>query len=258
MKKTIVFLMTVLIMFSCLITVIAEDNITVLLDDKKLEFTDASPVIVNDRTMVPMRVIFEALGATIKWDEATSRVEAVFEDGTHILLYINKMTAFNNGKSTTLDAVPFLKDDRTYVPLRFVAESSGAKVNWDESTSTVSIIPPWKVVGFVPFGEFMTIASPASANKDIKIIEYTKNGSGATIKYDASTVEPDDIVRYEQYLVQLGYKQVYGEFADKDKIFYNGDYVIKTTLAEENNSLVYTLVLYQDKTGDTIKEYIAG
>lgn len=256
MKKIIGMILCIAMIFS-LGTVMAEENITVLLDGEPLAFTDASPVLVNDRTMVPMRVIFEALGATIKWDGDAQRVEALFDDGTHILLYIGKTTAYKNGTPSKLDAEPFLQNDRTFVPLRFVAESSGAKVDWIGETSTVTIVPPWKVTDFIPFGEFMSIPSPAGANKNFNLLDYTRNGSEAVFKYEVTSVEPDDIVKYEQDLVSRGFEMVKGNQAAREKILYNGDYVIKTSITEEGGKLIYTVVLYADSTGDSIKAELA-
>jgi len=74
-----------------------EKEITVIFDGEKLSF-DSDPVIINGRTMVPMRKIFEELGATVGWDGNARRVEAVFDDGTHILLYIDNPVAYKTAR----------------------------------------------------------------------------------------------------------------------------------------------------------------
>lgn len=99
---------------------------------------DAAPVIVNNRTMVPLRMIFETLGASVEWVQATQTVNAKKGD-TSISLQIGSSTAKKDGKSITLDAAPQLIDNKTMVPLRFVSEALGAEVKWDGDTRTVSI-----------------------------------------------------------------------------------------------------------------------
>ena len=140
MKKFCLYLIIAVLSISFTFGVSASDGITVLLDGKPLEF-DVPPVIVNDRTMVPMRKIFESLGATITWDDISRRVEAIFEDGTHVLLTIDSVDAYKNDVRVKLDAAPFIKNGRTMVPVRFIGESSGANVGWISDTKTVKITP---------------------------------------------------------------------------------------------------------------------
>lgn len=119
---------------------IAQDQlptIKVMLDGKELVF-DVAPVIVNDRTLVPFRKIFESLGMTVSWD-SENQIAKGEKEGLVIELPIGKTTAKVNGKDVTLDVPAQLIDDRTLVPLRFVSENSGAKVEWDGTTSTASI-----------------------------------------------------------------------------------------------------------------------
>lgn len=110
------------------------------MDDQQLTF-DEAPFIENDRVLAPMRGILEALGYTIHWQEHTQTVLALNEDVT-ISLRINSETATVNGKTVSIDAPAKIKNGRTFVPLRFLAEYSGAEVSWNGSTSTVSIYSP--------------------------------------------------------------------------------------------------------------------
>ncbi len=103
--------------------------VTVYLDGVELYF-DSEPVIKNQRTMVPLRKIFESLGAQVEWDEITKTVTAKSGDQT-IKLTIGSNAAFVNGSEVRLDAEPFIQSDRTLVPLRFVSEHLGASIQWD-------------------------------------------------------------------------------------------------------------------------------
>lgn len=113
-------------------------GIKVLLNNQPLSF-DQPPVIVNDRTMVPLRAIFQALGAEVNWDGATQTVTATRGD-TVIILVIGSPTAFKDGETVTLSQPALLLGGRTMVPLRFVSEALGAEVNWDGATQTVTIL----------------------------------------------------------------------------------------------------------------------
>ncbi len=101
------------------------------------------PVIKNSRTLVPIRAIIEALGGTVSWD-ATDRKVAVTLGSRTIELWIRKSTAKVNGVDRPIDStnskvVPEIINSRTMLPLRFVTENLGAKVDWDGTTQTITI-----------------------------------------------------------------------------------------------------------------------
>ncbi|MDO4978079.1 MAG: copper amine oxidase N-terminal domain-containing protein [Eubacteriales bacterium] len=115
----------------------AEGEIKVLLDGEELVF-DVAPQLINDRTMVPMRKIFEAMGASVEWEDNTQTVTAVKGDIIVVMQIDNKVIKVN-GKEITLDVPPQLVSSRTLVPVRAVAESLDAQVDWDEVSNTVII-----------------------------------------------------------------------------------------------------------------------
>jgi stage II sporulation protein D len=103
------------------------------------QFFSPAPFLANDRVLVPMRAIFEALGASIIWDENTQTVKAK-KGTTSVKLTIGLGNAKVNEKTIPLDVVALTKQDRTMVPARFVSESLGADVKWDAPTNTVFIV----------------------------------------------------------------------------------------------------------------------
>ena len=111
--------------------------VTVYLNGVELYF-DAEPAIVNSRTMVPMRKIFETLGAEISWDEKERKITAIKSDVT-IELTIGEGEACINGEAVSLDAPAVIRDSRTLVPLRFVAEALDCDVDWDAADRRVII-----------------------------------------------------------------------------------------------------------------------
>ena len=106
--------------------------------DGKTVLNDVAPKIANDRTMLPIRFIAEALGAKVDWIEDSQTVKITAEN-IDISLVIGESFATVNGEKIVLDSPSFIENDRTYLPLRFVAENLGAEVQWDGATQTVTI-----------------------------------------------------------------------------------------------------------------------
>ncbi|MFJ5566576.1 copper amine oxidase N-terminal domain-containing protein [Lysinibacillus xylanilyticus] len=100
--------------------------------------TDAAPETKNNRTMVPLRVISENLGATVNWTD--SKV-TLTNNKMQITLQPNSNTVIKNGKIELLDVKPYLKNSRLFVPIRFIAETFGCQVNYQNSTVTVDTAP---------------------------------------------------------------------------------------------------------------------
>ena len=105
---------------------------------------DSPPVIKNSRTLLPIRAVAEALGAKVAWNESEKKV-TITSSGTLIEMWIGKSMAYLNGKQVPIDTqnknvAPEIINGRTMVPVRFVAESLGATVNWDEKTKTITIV----------------------------------------------------------------------------------------------------------------------
>lgn len=111
--------------------------IQVLVNGKPVTF-DVPPTLANGRTLVPLRAIFEAMEASVTWDDATQSVTGTRGDTT-VVLTIGSTVAKVNGQEVTLDVPAVLRSGRTFVPARFVAEALGAKVDWDQVTNTVII-----------------------------------------------------------------------------------------------------------------------
>ena len=99
---------------------------------------DAAPLIRNSRTMLPVRFVAENLGATVLWDGATSTATLVTAT-VEMKITIGALTATVNGQSVPLDSPAFIESGRTYLPVRFVAETLGATVLWDGATATATI-----------------------------------------------------------------------------------------------------------------------
>lgn len=115
----------------------AADDIRVIADGGELSF-EAAPRIVEGRTLVPMRAVFEALGADVFWD-GISRAATGTKGSAAVTVMIDSPELIKNGERITLDVSTALIDGYTFVPLRAVAEAFGCEVSWDGAARIVSI-----------------------------------------------------------------------------------------------------------------------
>lgn len=97
------------------------------------------PEIINGRTLVPIRAIIESFGGTVSWDATTRAVHLTMADDT-IVLFIDGTVAYLNDNAEALDVPPAIINERTMLPIRFIAEGFNLGVAWDNKTQTVSII----------------------------------------------------------------------------------------------------------------------
>lgn len=133
LKKNLFLLLSVFIL--CFSTVFAQRDIKITLDGNILK-TDVAPFIKDNRTLVPIRFISEALNYDIKWNEEKQLVTIKNTD-QQIDLTINSKNVLVNNTKTTTDVAPAIYNNRTYVPIRFISETFGINVNWNDKTSTV-------------------------------------------------------------------------------------------------------------------------
>ncbi len=112
-------------------------DIKIEIDGKNI-VSDVAPFINNERTLVPIRVISENLGYNVNWDNNSRKVTVKNNDKT-IELFIGKKKVSVNGVDNSIDVAPMIKNERTFVPLRFISESFDNDVNWDKDTRTVKI-----------------------------------------------------------------------------------------------------------------------
>lgn len=237
--------------------VMAEERpITVLIDGEKVEF-DAQPVMKNDRVMVPVRKVFEKLGAEVLWDPFFERVIINFNETDQIVMYVNEDLVLKNGIQMKLDAAPFVSQGRTYVPLRFISENLNQSVEWSGAEYTVYIVPEHKGMQYIPFGEYLTIPGPYSVNRNYKTLEYDNKTEVAKVTYSLNGETTDDFARYTLLMETCGYKKIKdADEKDGRVIYYGKEMVITLTMPKEDG--IFTVELYSDKTGDSVKEFLKG
>ena len=132
--------LTLLISLAITSTTFAAGEIRVTVNGENIVF-DVPPMIINDRTMIPIRAVFERLNAKVEWDAKTKTVIITSPD--HVIrLTVDKLTAYVDGAVKMLDVAPVIINDRVLVPVRFISESLNAKVDWIASSRTVVITYP--------------------------------------------------------------------------------------------------------------------
>lgn len=134
MKKIITLVLASLLLIST--TVFAKAP-SIEIDGKIIK-TDAAPFIEKDRTFVPIRFIGEALNYKVDWNK-DKKLVTIKNNDRQILMTIGDTNIIVNNEKIKNDVAPLIRKDRTYVPLRFVAENMNLKVNWDGKEKKVII-----------------------------------------------------------------------------------------------------------------------
>ena len=232
-NKMLVVVLAIMLVFAFATNALAADKIELVIDGKTVDTGEQAPVMKDDRTLVPLRVIFETLGMKVDWDEASKTItatkaavkdeatkdeatkdeatkdeatkdeatkdeatkdeatkdeatkdEATKDEATKdedskdeaeftLVMVLGQTTAKVNGKDVTLDVPAQTMNDRTMVPVRFVAESTGAKVDWDGPNNRVVITT--------------TPAEEPEDNVQAKLDEYVKT-MNAKFTHDGNEV----------------------------------------------------------------------
>ena len=116
---------------SSVLTVYGGDTLQIAVDNKMADFGDAQPFIdTNSRTQVPIRAVSELLNCTVDWDPVTRSATITRANGDTIVIAIGSVEMTVNGSKVTMDTAALIANDRTYIPLRCVAEAFGLTVDW--------------------------------------------------------------------------------------------------------------------------------
>ncbi len=121
-------------------------DVRIVVNGQAMTF-DQPPIERSGRVFVPLRGVFERLGASVVYDNGAINATG---NGRNIQLHIGSTTATVNGQPTTLDVAPFLVGARTLVPLRFISEALGASVNYDDNSQTVTVASAGAPASAVP------------------------------------------------------------------------------------------------------------
>lgn len=137
MSKLLKKISTAIVLSSVLIAPVFAQGINIVINNNKVETPDA-PYIKEERTLVPLRLISENLGIKVDWDNANRQVVLKKSDGD-VILPIQKDYYLVNGQKVPTEISGEIKNDRTFVPVRLIAELFDRNVGWDNNTKTVLI-----------------------------------------------------------------------------------------------------------------------
>ena len=222
MKKFLAFTIVILSMISLFtINIKADNDIKIIINNQTLQ-TDTPPVIVDGRTLVPLRAIGEAMGCEVTWVAAT-RTANLKNETTIVSMqignqWVTKVKRVGDGAQTVkeIDVPPMLINDRTYIPARAFAEALDAMVAWDAGSRTVIIVfdttvqyaGNLTVSTFAGNGErahydsttaMMSFVSPESIDiaadgsiyvADSGKIRRIKDGKSTTVEFEPSYITP--------------------------------------------------------------------
>ena len=128
----------ILDIFSPEIAQAAQGNVSVNLNGNLLAFSGVQPQLVDGRVLVPVRGVFESMGFDVSWDNS-SKTTTLKKEGLTITSQVDMNYMTVNGTQKSLDVKAQIINGNLMLPLRAISEATGAQVNWDSSTSTVSI-----------------------------------------------------------------------------------------------------------------------
>ncbi len=265
--KKILFIVTAVILtsvmaFSCF----AVPAVTVKLDGETLNF-EQPPVIIEGRTLVPLRAIFEALGASVEWDDATKTVTSAKGNVT-IKLTIGSNVLYKNGEAVELDVpAQIVGEGYTMVPARAIAESYGVIVDWDDSTKTVLLTsaegktqenanPYADVKGIVyDFNEgaegwqaYAKAATGTVENGILKVVSSEGVNDPQIIKNKVDA----DTTKYDRLIIRFKYDN-YGKEDTKCNIYFATD--VTGGFNEAKNIKAFYNESYVDAEGYTWAEF---
>ena len=112
--------------------------ITLHINDKKIEMPIMPPVQIDGRTLVPTREVFEPMGASVEWKAAEKKV-FVNHGATLMILEVDSQNVWIDGETTQLDVPPKIINGKLMLPLRFIGETLGYEVEWQQETSNINI-----------------------------------------------------------------------------------------------------------------------
>lgn len=197
-----------------------EKNIKIWIDDFYI-MSDVHPFVENNRTFVPIRFIAEELGYNVDWHPDTREV-TIESEGSKAILEIGSDELAIDGEISRLDSPAQIKEDRTFVPFRLVAELFGEEVEYDEANKVAIIGEDYEVDTYYPLKYFLNNEDPFITTYKINFLEYIVRFSDGRIVNLESDEEVLDLVDKEGILHE---KVNFKTEVEDDKQLYDKHYV---------------------------------
>lgn len=215
-------------------------DITIEVNDEVVEF-ESQPVIINDRTMVPIKFVMDTLGYSVKWLEATRQVE-ITRGPDAILLTIDDEALIINGKEIISDVAPMIIEDRTYVPLAIIAEATGADVLWDGDTRSVMIHEKIDYLNvFYGSGSYKSYTALGESLNQIDQLSYA--WSRVQIEAGQVTLNKTSVNNNSMFIPEGHELVMTGQGSQLLNIYADGDYDIIFAQSEQLLQIIKTTIL---------------
>jgi len=226
------------------------DGVSIVIDGRAKSF-ETSPIVENERVLLPIRDTFEAIGATVSWSDEAYEATAVKGDKT-VTIKPNDDKLYINGEKLQMDVAALERDGRIFIPVRFAAEAFDCNVSWDENSQTVTICTQndfdfYKEAHAPVFTDI--ISSAALENEEV-----SKN-SEKIYKYKTTYEDFTDylMVLQEKFGFEA-YSVNFGENASTTHVYVNQHYQeIVTFICENSDSgyIVSVVVKYEEEEEET-------
>lgn len=231
----------------------ATEPIQVYVNQERLQF-DTDPVIENGTTLVPFRTIFEKLGLEVTWDDHNRTIQG--KKGTlGIQLQLGNSTVYVNEEPKTIATPPQIINNRTFVPLRFIGEFSGASVEWDADSRTISITTPieQKIILSPPSPIRIDVAEPS---KD-QVYDSLRNWMQFNLfKFKSDSSVPDRYNFEGEELKELMQLYGYQDIILADRMGNDFDIPpIKLLEEKQETNKEFQELLYEIKTDQAMRDY---
>lgn len=242
-KKLLSIIAAVTVIAAAGVCVHAEDDISVYVDNSKVAFTDQAPAMINDRTLVPARAVFEKAGAEVTWDQPTQT--ATFKRGSDVVtIKYNDTFLYKNGAPIALDVPAQIINDRTMIPVRAISEAMDFGVTWNPVQKTVLVSTngkQYRAVASLKTG-FMDLKDAAEIylNREFSNLMIDVDGDGNTEQVsftpaseekraflsingvDCSGILPEDTQFYAFAVMDISSKDTSKQIVMVDCLGYNG------------------------------------
>lgn len=251
MKKIILGALVGTMLFS--VTALAHPEIQVTVDGEVIAF-DQPPVIIEDRTLVPMRNIFQALDCEVLWDEASQSITSIHGSDV-LLMYIGKTELYRNGEVIyDMPVEAQIINDRTLVPVRAISEALGAEVLWDGITYEIDITSGESVSNGMAYSSGVYTQNATDADGNVTITGKVTYPAGEMTTAEKAAYETEAKTRLTEFFT------IYGNGASASNP-YTVDYILDLTRYDGTYTsfvVTETAVMTSNTTTDTFGVVYSG
>ena len=258
MKRKIISLLLLVFILFALCTYASEPIVVFINEGDPISF-DVQPQIVNNRLLVPMRAIFEELGASVEWHADTMTIKAT-SGSINVVLKIGDKHMYRNNSAVELDVQPQIINDRTMIPLRAVAEAFGANVAWHDGTRASGYFG-YRFVHIVTYDSYTELDIPKfDYTCKESYIEKYDNGEFIVYRYPLAEygtkefeTDMSDLDVYDVLLEGYGYKlEDIGGDGDLIMMYSKGEQIVLTGYFNDNSYGRYVAIRKNEK--DIVKK----